>query len=123
MLDANLIMHASQSEAQCFVDGMFLFFVKSTEKADGKENFVYTSLCHFALDSRHSPSYRNNNNNNNSSNNNNTNNNNNMFYFYANCFSVHQSINSDNYEYAISECESEGEVAVFSAKILPPITL
>ena len=39
MLDANLIMHASQSEAQCFVDGMFLFFVKSTEKADGEENF------------------------------------------------------------------------------------
>lgn len=39
MLDANLIMHASQSEAQCFVDGMFLFFIKSTEKADGKKNF------------------------------------------------------------------------------------
>ena len=35
MLDSKLIMHASQSEAQCFVDGMYLFFVKSAEKTDG----------------------------------------------------------------------------------------
>ena len=37
-------MHASQSEAQCFVDGMYLFFVKSTEKADGKETFAFFSV-------------------------------------------------------------------------------
>ena len=41
MLDTQLIMHASQSEAQCFVDGMYFFFVKSAEKIDG----MYCSSC------------------------------------------------------------------------------
>ena len=42
MLDSKLIMHASQSEAQCFVDGMYLFFVKSAEKTEGR---YLKSLC------------------------------------------------------------------------------
>eukprot|EP00794_Sanderia_malayensis_P014226 gene14226-15709_t len=36
MLDAKLIIHASQSAAQCFVDGMYLYFINSTEKTEEK---------------------------------------------------------------------------------------
>ena len=66
-----------------------------------------TTFAIVLVDLRHSPIYRNNNNN---DDNNNNDNNNSIFYFCSNwkrkdmshSLSVHHSINSDNYDYAIS---------------------